>query len=65
MAEVLSRESKEEQHSSGGTGVKKIRGIELNVWQMLGQGGAGNGSGEFEVQFSGRRDTICLGDIKK
>lgn len=42
--------NKPERHSSGRTGVRKVREKELNMWQMLGQGGVGNGSGGFEEQ---------------
>lgn len=61
MAEVLNRKNKQEQHSSGGTEVKKIREMELNMWQMLGWEGAGHGGGESKVQGAGRRNTTYLG----
>lgn len=62
MAEVLNRKNKQGQHSSSRTGVRKLREMELNVWQTLHQGGTGNGSAEFEVRLAGVRDTIGLGD---
>ena len=43
-------QNKPERHSSGRAGVRKVREKELNMWQMLGQGGVGNGSSEFEEQ---------------
>ena len=41
MAHVLSKKKKQEQRSSCRTGVRKIREMELNVWQMLGGRDAG------------------------
>lgn len=65
MAEVLNRKNKHGQHSSSRTGARKIRGMELNVWQILGQGGVGNGSGKFEVQLADGRNILCLGDSEE
>lgn len=50
MAEVLNRMNKHRQHSSSRTGERKIRGMELNVWQILGQGRVGKGKEKFEIQ---------------
>lgn len=50
MAEVLNRKNKQGQHSNSRTGVRKLREMELDVWQILHQGGTGNRSAEFEVQ---------------
>ena len=43
-------QNKLERYSSSRTRVRKVREKELNMWQMSGQGGVGNGSGEFEEQ---------------
>ena len=65
MAEILNRKNKQEQHSSGGTGVRSFREMVLDMWQMRGQGGVGSGSGEFEVWSAGGRDPICPGDSEE
>ena len=41
MAHVLSKKKKQEQRSSRRTGMRKIREMELRVWQMLGGRDAG------------------------
>ena len=41
MAHVLSKKKKQEQRSSCRTRVRKIREMELSVWQMLGGRDAG------------------------